>query len=136
MNRKKVTVLIAAVVVVIAVLVVTVTILRGGRAEAMVESNGESLRKIQDVPDYKWETLSKKNIYFGHHKPFILYGSHWWEIIDVIRKNMNIDDQEMSCFKIVESKEEVLKAIEGFEWEMEQIDHTHCKVCAEKAFMT
>lgn len=76
------------------------------------------------------------NIYFGHHKPFLLYGAHWWEIVEVIHRNMNIDKQEMECFKIVETKEEVLKAIERFEWEMEQVDHKYCQVCGEKAFMT
>jgi uncharacterized protein (TIGR00725 family) len=76
------------------------------------------------------------NIYFGHHKPFLLYGKFWWEIIDVIHRNLNIDEQEMSCFKIVESKEEALKAIELFEWQMQQLDHGHCRVCAEAPFMT
>ncbi len=75
------------------------------------------------------------NIYHGHHKPFILFGSQWWEIIDVIHRTMNIDDQEMSCFKIVESKEETLAALEHFEWEFSQIDHSHCKFCAENAVM-
>ena len=28
-------------------------------------------------------------LYYGHHKPFILYGKHWIEIIDTIKKNMN-----------------------------------------------
>jgi len=75
------------------------------------------------------------NIYHGHHKPFILYGNHWWEIIDVLHRNMNIDKQEMKCFKIVETKDEALAAVQQFEWEMEQMDHSHCRVCAEKAFM-
>jgi predicted Rossmann-fold nucleotide-binding protein len=26
------------------------------------------------------------NIYHGHHKPFILYGGYWWEIIDTLYK--------------------------------------------------
>lgn len=76
------------------------------------------------------------NIYHGHHKPFILYGHFWWEIIDVIHKNLNIDDQEMSCFKIVETKEDALAAIERFSWELEQHDHARCQVCGERAFMT
>lgn len=76
------------------------------------------------------------NIYFGHHKPFILYGAFWWEIIDAIHRNMNIDDQEMDCFKIVESKEAMLEAITTFEWQMQQVDHRHCQVCGERAFMT
>jgi len=75
------------------------------------------------------------NIYHGHHKPFILFGSQWWEIIDVLHRNLNIDQQEMNCFKIVETKEEALAAIENFEWEFSQIDHSHCKVCAENAVM-
>lgn len=76
------------------------------------------------------------NIYHGHHKPFILYGGYWWEIIDTLYRNLNIDEQEMDCFRIVESPQAVLEAIHQFEWKMSQIDHTHCKVCGERAFMT
>ncbi len=76
------------------------------------------------------------NIYHGHHKPFILYGGFWWEIIDVLYKTMSIDEQEMNSFRIVESPEAVLEAIKHFEWKMGQIDHSHCKVCGERAFMT
>jgi predicted Rossmann-fold nucleotide-binding protein len=61
------------------------------------------------------------NIYYGHHKPFILYGGFWWEIVDVLYKNMSIDDQEMDCFRIVESPEAVLEAIKHFEWKMGQL---------------
>lgn len=76
------------------------------------------------------------NIYYGHHKPFLLYGGFWWEIIDVLHKNMSIDAQEMDCFRIVESPEAVVEGIKHFEWKLGQIDHTRCKVCGEKAFMT
>ena len=75
------------------------------------------------------------NIYHGHHKPFLLYGNQWWEIIDVLQRNMNIDPQEMTCFKIVETPEEALAALSHFEWEFSQIDHSHCKVCGERAVM-
>jgi uncharacterized protein (TIGR00730 family) len=54
-------------------------------------------------------------LYYGHHKPFILYGDFWVEIIDAIRKNMNIDAKEYSVFEICNSKEEVLKTIHRFE---------------------
>jgi len=76
------------------------------------------------------------NIYFGHHKPFLLYGGFWWEIIDVLYKNMSIDEREMDCFRIVESPEAVLEGIRYFEWKFSQIDHSHCRVCGEGAFMT
>lgn len=76
------------------------------------------------------------NIYYGHHKPFLLYGSYWWEIIDSLSKHMNLDAQELDVLKIVESKEEVLSAITNFEWKLSQVDHTQCEVCGEKAFIT
>jgi len=58
-------------------------------------------------------------LYFGHHKPFILYGKFWPKIIDVLRKNLNIDKQELSVFEIVERKEDVLPAVERMEKKME-----------------
>ena len=75
------------------------------------------------------------NIYHGHHKPFLLFGSHWWEIIDVLHRNMNIEVQEMNCFKIVETPAATLQALENFEWEFSQLDHSQCKVCGEHAVM-
>lgn len=54
-------------------------------------------------------------LYFGHHKPIILYGAFWAEILDVFRKNMNIDSTEMSIFEICTTCEEVMGAIERFE---------------------
>ncbi len=78
--------------------------------------------------------LSK--LYHGHHKPFILYGDFWHEIVDAIKRNMNIDYQEMNSFEIVERREDVLPTIQKFEHKLQKIDHSHCKVCSEKAFMT
>lgn len=75
-------------------------------------------------------------LYHGHHKPFILYGKHWKPIIEAIKKNMYIDKEELDVFKIIEKKEEILPSIRDFEKHLMKIDHTHCKVCSEKAFMT
>jgi len=54
-------------------------------------------------------------LYFGHHKPIILYGHFWAEILDTFRKHMNIDSTEMSVFEICSTKDEVLNAIDRFE---------------------
>ncbi len=75
-------------------------------------------------------------LYYGHHKPFILVGKFWRPIITAIRDNLNIDRDELAVFKIVDAIDEVLPAIQGFEKEMQKLDHTHCEVCGEKAFMT
>ena len=74
-------------------------------------------------------------LYHGHHKPFILFGEFWYPIIDSIKENLNIDKNELDVFTIVDRIEKVLPAIELFEWKLKQVDHTHCKVCSEKAFM-
>lgn len=54
-------------------------------------------------------------LYYGRHKPFILFGSYWAEIIDVFRKNMNIDAKELSVFEIANRAEDVLPIIKKFE---------------------
>jgi uncharacterized protein (TIGR00730 family) len=63
-------------------------------------------------------------LYFGHHKPFILFGNFWAEIIDVLRKNMNIDANELGVFEIVRTKEEVLPAIKRLEKKITDRDHS------------
>lgn len=62
-------------------------------------------------------------LYFGHNKPFILFGDHWIPIIDAIKSNMNIDAKEMSVFEIARDKNEVLAAIKRFEEKITQRDH-------------
>src|SRR3990167_2343576 len=74
-------------------------------------------------------------LYYGHHKPFILFGDFWVEIIDTIKKNMNISQMELSVFEIVIRKEDILPTIRRFEANAKKIDHSHCRVCAERAFM-
>src|SRR3989344_1895619 len=73
-------------------------------------------------------------LYYGHHKPFILYGSFWVEIIDAFRKNMNIDNKELSVFEIVNSKEEVLSAITKFEKKIKTRAHREESDKYDKAF--
>lgn len=63
-------------------------------------------------------------LYYGHHKPFILYGEFWVEIIDVFRRNMNIDSKEYSVFEICRNKEEVLRTIQKFEMKIATRDHS------------
>ncbi len=54
-------------------------------------------------------------LYYGHHKPFILFGDFWIPIIDAIKSNMYIDRKEMAVFEIVTRREDVLPTIQRFE---------------------
>ncbi|MFC1649633.1 LOG family protein [Patescibacteria group bacterium] len=74
-------------------------------------------------------------LYFGHHKPFILFGNHWRPIVDAVKSNMNIDAQEMSVFEIVDKMEDVFPTLHKFEKKMQDHDHTKdCTVCVDSAF--
>lgn len=66
-------------------------------------------------------------IYFGHHKPLILYGKFWYEIMAALRKNLLVRPEEIRVYKIVETPEQVLMAINKFEEEIERGEHQHLK---------
>jgi uncharacterized protein (TIGR00730 family) len=64
-------------------------------------------------------------LYFGHHKPLILYGKFWKKIIKAFKENMLMRPEEMKVFKIVETPDQVLDAIKQFEEEIERGEHNH-----------
>lgn len=58
------------------------------------------------------------HIYHGYHKPFILFGSFWKEIVDVIHKHLFIGDVEMDVFRIVTTVDEMWDALQEFDDEL------------------
>lgn len=62
-------------------------------------------------------------LYFGHHKPLILYGKFWNKIIKVFKENMLLRPEEFLVYKIVDDPEEVLQAIYDFECEIQSGKH-------------
>jgi len=50
-------------------------------------------------------------LYFGHHKPLILYGQWWHEIMEAFAKNMRIREVELKVYRIVTTPEEVLREV-------------------------
>ncbi len=47
------------------------------------------------------------HIYYGHHKPFILYGDFWHEVLEVMKKHFFIGEMEHKVFSVVNSTEEM-----------------------------
>ena len=50
-------------------------------------------------------------LYYGHHKPFVLYGEFWKEIIKVLAKYMLMRGTEKTVFKVVDTPLAALEAI-------------------------
>jgi len=49
-------------------------------------------------------------------KPIILYGAFWQEILDVLKKNLLILNNETDLFKICTTPEQVLEYVEKLEF--------------------
>ena len=50
-------------------------------------------------------------LYFGRHKPLILYGSFWHEILEAFGRNMLLRPEEIRVYRIVTTPREVLEEI-------------------------
>lgn len=75
-------------------------------------------------------------LYYGHHKPFILVGSFWRQVIGAIHDNMLIDAKEMDVFRIVDGIDDIVPAMKKLEEALNKVDHSHCRHCGERAFMS
>ena len=54
-------------------------------------------------------------IYFGFHKPILLYGKFWTNVVQTFVENMHIRPDELRILQIVESPTDLLAALENFE---------------------
>lgn len=64
-------------------------------------------------------------LHFGHHKPLILYGDFWQEIIFAFTKGMYIRAEERQVFKIVNKPEQAIRAIDEFKLLIPLTFHNH-----------
>lgn len=60
------------------------------------------------------------HLYYGNHKPLILYGGFWKKVMAVIDENFFIGEKETSLYKIVENEEQLITAMDLFEKELEE----------------
>jgi uncharacterized protein (TIGR00725 family) len=58
------------------------------------------------------------HLYYGNHKPLILYGDFWHNLMDVVDEHFFIDKKEKMVYKIVKNEEEMIEALEYFEKEL------------------
>ncbi|MGD9129870.1 MAG: LOG family protein [Candidatus Woesebacteria bacterium] len=58
------------------------------------------------------------HLYYGQHKPLILYGDFWHEILRVIGDYFFIGNKETQVYKIVSNEDELIYALDFFEKEL------------------
>lgn len=67
----------------------------------------------------EWMTVwLMAHIYFGHHKPFILFGTFWREVVEVIEKHFYIGDTEKKVYRIAETHADLLRMLDELEEEI------------------
>lgn len=54
-------------------------------------------------------------IHFGHHRPLILFGDFWHEIIEALGKNMKLRPEELQVYHIVTTPEEAVIKVKSLE---------------------
>ena len=64
------------------------------------------------------------HLYYGHHKPLVLFGEFWFEVMEVINRNFMIGEKERNVYRIVETKEQLIAVIEGMEKEYQVLLET------------
>lgn len=60
------------------------------------------------------------HLYYGNHKPLILYGQFWYELMRVVNDHFFIGEKEQLVYKIVSNEQEMIEALHFFEKELEQ----------------
>lgn len=61
------------------------------------------------------------HIYYGHHKPFVLVGDFWHDLLAAVKKGFMIDKEEDNVFRIVTSNDQVIPALQALESHLLQL---------------
>lgn len=64
-------------------------------------------------------------LYFGYHKPLILFGDFWKDILHAFISNMRIRPDATKVYKVVSTPEEAYHALEQFEDTLQKREHVN-----------
>jgi len=72
----------------------------------------------------EWATVwLLAHLYYGNHKPLILYGEFWHEVTRAIGQHFFIGEKETQVYKIVKDEREMIQALAEFEQELAERHH-------------
>jgi uncharacterized protein (TIGR00730 family) len=74
-------------------------------------------------------------IYYGHHKPLIMFGGFWKAIVDVIESKMLIRPEEKKVYRIVDSPGEALSALRDFDRKCKGFHPDYALLMPERDFV-
>ena len=74
-------------------------------------------------------------IYYGHHKPLIMFGDFWKDIVDVIERNMHIRPEEEKVYRIVDSPGDAVNALRDFDRKSKSIHPHYALLMPERDFV-
>lgn len=58
------------------------------------------------------------HLYYGNHKPLILYGDFWHKLMAVVNEHFLIGDKERQVYRIVKDEKELIEALKQLEAEL------------------
>lgn len=60
------------------------------------------------------------HLHYGNHKPLILYGEFWEDLMNVVNDHFFIGEKENNLYKIVKNEDELIAAMNEFEEDLEK----------------
>ena len=58
------------------------------------------------------------HLYYGNHKPIILYGEFWHKVMQTMCDHFFISEEEKTIYKIVKDEQELIEALNHFEQDL------------------
>ncbi len=74
-------------------------------------------------------------IYYGRHKPLVMYGEFWEEIVEVIERDMHIRPEEKKVYKIVGSPREAVRVLRDFDRKHKEFHPHYALLMPERDFI-
>ena len=74
-------------------------------------------------------------LYYGHHKPLILVGKFWHDLMDSVLQNMRIREEEKQVFYIADDVHEAMKIFEDLVTEIESREESIASSADEAKYM-
>jgi uncharacterized protein (TIGR00725 family) len=74
-------------------------------------------------------------IYYGHHKPLVMFGDFWKDIVGAVERNMHIRPEEEKVYRIVDSPAGAVGALRDFDRTSKGFHPHYARLMPERDFV-